>query len=175
MPKLMTIFSYFIIGIALIAFLLVRKYRIEIEKMDYQEIKSIHSIEELSIYDIVRLASSKETLDSIFLNRDTTISLFKYQINANYESPLIYLPDNKENHIGSDEMIKLKSLINGNNESYQIISELAAECGRMESTIGAEIQFILRRLNGEKIFCSSSILKHEYLNRLMFKLGIKTL
>lgn len=174
MLKFLKIFSFLLIGIATIAFLLIRKYRIEIEKMNYQEINSINSIEELSIYNIVRLASSKETLDSIFLNRDTTVSLFKYQINANYESPIIHLPYNKESDIGSDEIKRLKKLINGNNESYQIISELAAECGRMESTIGAEIQFILRRLNGEKIFCSSSILRHEYLNRLMFKLGIET-
>ena len=131
-------------------------------------------MEDLSIHELLRLSVSKESIESIFIKRDTSVSLFKWQIESDDKFPIIYFPHQKEENVSDKDIKKIESFLNGNNSSYQIISQSASSCERMNSSIGTEAEFILRRLKGEKIFCSSTILKHKYLYRLMFKLGIET-
>ena len=175
MPQSFKLIILSIIVIVSLGYLLVGKQSVELNEMGYEEIKSLESINELSIYDLVRLAASRKIVDSIFATKDTSVNIFKEQIKVDYKSPMIFLSRKNEREINESEIVKLKKLIDGNNFSYQIISGLAPYCEARESTIGAEVQFILRRIDGEKIFCSSDILRFEYLNRLIYKLGLTTL
>jgi hypothetical protein len=173
MSKIIKMFLGLIGLFILVCLIMIRKYPIENKEMNYEEIKSFNSMEDLTVYELLRLASSKEQLDSIFLTRDTSITLFKRQIQSGYKFPMIVLRHEKEKNVSENEIEKIENLLNGNNNSYQIVSELASRCELMDSSVGTEAEFILRRLKGEGIFCSSIILKHEYLNRLVFKLGIE--
>ena len=142
-------------------YFLVGKQSLELKEKGYEEIKSFESIDELDIYNLVRLAGSRKTVDSIFAKKDTSVNIFKEQIKASYNSPMIFHSWKKEGEIKESEILTLKKLVDGNNFLYQSISELAPNCEARESTIGAEAQLILRRIDGEKIFCSSDILRFE--------------
>ena len=175
MRTLVKIVSIVIVILFLIGFFLSVKHEVQIDQMEYKEINSFNSFEDLSVYDLVRLAASTEIIDSIFSNNDTTTALFKTFRKGGASEPFIVLHPEVETRASQDEIDKLKNLIDGNNKSLPIISELASKCTYRETptSIGSEAQFVLRRIKGEGILCSSKIRKYEWIHRILFKLGIE--